>query len=192
MIGSKGIRILCYILMTLVLWISLVGLIGGIVLVVDGSKLGWIIVAASVVFPLAITVSLYPIYALSKIESSLSDVQKKVISIAAYEKRIHRLLENQFEKEDEEDMVEGTETLVEAFADSLSQVDYEKVMDFMERYYGVELNLFDDLTFVKEKVNAIAHESVSVGILKNNIDAAKTIKEAFYILNMHRIVHEKN
>ena len=79
MINSKGIRILCYVAMGISYFIAIVLLICGCsALVNDKGLLGIGLIAISFFIPFFSTLSLYPIFALSLIESHVADLNANV------------------------------------------------------------------------------------------------------------------
>ena len=78
MINSKGIKILCYIVMGLIIAVSLFLVIFGISQLADKNTSGVIWLVLAIALPLVVTVSLYPIFALANIDENLLRLNQKV------------------------------------------------------------------------------------------------------------------
>ena len=78
MINGKGIRILCCILMAIVYFFSFCLLVAGIVDIIHDEGAPAIKIIGCLLLPLITTVSLYPLFALSKIDDTLSEMNEKM------------------------------------------------------------------------------------------------------------------
>ncbi len=114
MIKAKGIRILCYTIMVFAYIAGFIGLIYG----VNGlggayDTIYWLITVGSVLLPMIITVSLYPLFALANIETNLvllnSKLDKMLTNGVSIEESSDDDSEEDFDEDFEEDFDESVE-----------------------------------------------------------------------------------
>ena len=88
MINSKGIKILCYVLMGIVWTASVMLFFGGVANVFVGN-IEWYygaMVAGGIILPIVTTVSLYPLFALANIDEHLKALNSKVDKVLKNQK----------------------------------------------------------------------------------------------------------
>lgn len=83
---SKFIKIFCYITVGLVCVMSVVAIIAGIALGVEGNPFYWIPIVAGVVSPVVVIFSTYPMIALANIDENLQLLNSKVDEVLRNEK----------------------------------------------------------------------------------------------------------
>lgn len=110
MIKAKGIRILCYTIMVFAYIAGFIGLIYG----VNGlggayDTIYWLITIGSILLPMIITVSLYPLFALANIETNLVLLNSKLDKVLKNEGIIEDSVEDDSDEEFEEDFDESIE-----------------------------------------------------------------------------------
>ena len=126
MIKAKGIRILCYTIMVFAYTAGFLGLLYG----VDGlggafDTLSWLITIGSVLLPMIITVSLYPLFALANIETNLVLLNNKLDKILKNGVSI----EESIEDDSEEDFVDDFEEDFEESVEGLGEESFEDSID---------------------------------------------------------------
>ena len=83
MISSKGIKILCYIIVGFSILISAILVLFGIQQATDKNQISIVLIILGVLIPLFTSISLYPIFALANIDENLHLLTNKVSSIEA-------------------------------------------------------------------------------------------------------------
>lgn len=78
MINSKGIKLLCKIIMGIVYFFGICSFIAGISSLVDGENIGILYIVLGLLLPLMTTVSLYPIFALANIDENVHLINNKI------------------------------------------------------------------------------------------------------------------
>ena len=162
MIKAKGIRILCYTIMVFAYTAGFLGLLYG----VNGlggafDTLYWLITIGSVLLPMIITVSLYPLFALANIETNLVLLNNKLDKILKNGVSIEESIEDDSEEDSEEDFVDDFE---EDFEESV-----EESIDPMVDETPIEQE-FDEEPPVETELNdpePIGKESSGTSMLTN-------------------------
>ena len=134
MISSKGIRTLCGVIMVICYVLAFFAILYGCLNLEEGI---WLI-AMGILVPLIVSVALYPVYALSLIESDTEDISYKL-------DRIIELLENnssspstqQNDEEPQEDFVADEPTTPEEnTSDPKQKKDEETLNKEIEHYFS--------------------------------------------------------
>lgn len=110
MIKAKGIRILCYTIMVFAYIAGFIGLIYG----VNGlggayDTIYWLITIGSILLPMIITVSLYPLFALANIETNLVLLNSKLDKVLRNEVPSEDSIADDSDEDFEEDFDESIE-----------------------------------------------------------------------------------
>ena len=149
----------------------------------DLFMLGMGFIIGSIALPLLVSVSLYPIFALSNIDDNLSLLKKEVAEIAENIKRRPRQNEAAAPSEDACKQEES----IEKDQESLSA--YEKALLFIKEKYGVSIDMEDSVAEIKAKINSIDDQTWAGTMLKHKINSATSKEEIFQILSIHRVTH---
>ena len=149
MIKAKGIRILCYTIMVFAYIAGFIGLLYG----VNGlggafDTLYWLITIGSVLLPMIITVSLYPLFALANIETNLVLLNNKLDKILKKGVPIEESIEDESEEDSddfEEDFEESIEEVIEEpFEESIDpMVDETPIEQEFDEEPPIETELND-------------------------------------------------
>lgn len=179
MISSKGIRILCYIAVGISFVFTLVLSIfaGGVMAEEGGLIKGIFILLVGLIIPLVTALSLYPIYALSLIESHTSELNANV-----------NLLLEQVKPSNKEVPCTPLTATPSTTIPSSSQVSLQKkdLIDFINHKYDTQIGVDDDLDVIKDKILNIEYNTNSVQIFKKRISSANSIDEIIAIMKLHR------
>ena len=184
---SKFIKIYCYALMGLSTLASLALLIAGLVSLADEGNLAWFFIILGIVLPLASIISLYPLFALSRIDENLCSLTEKVnsltqVPVTAKNKEASHKPFIQDKKPIQ------SQPLFEHIPPSLSS-SFQDTISFINKKYSINLCEDDNIDLIKEKIASIENPSFSVVILQSKIASAATKEEAINLLNMHRVAH---
>lgn len=189
MINSKGIKILCYIIMGFIYVLSFLMILFGIVAMLEdkGSFYG-IFVFLGFLLPITVTVSLYPIFALANIDENLDLLNRIARQIV-----INR---NQWSKEQtgscqirEEacDYVSESESKEETVLYHIS--DLEKAINYVNLKYQISICVDDSIEEIKTEIAGIADGSFSAELLKSRVAEANTKAEILKIFINHRVLY---
>jgi uncharacterized membrane protein required for colicin V production len=88
MINSKGIKILCKVIMGIVYVLCGFSIVAGISSLVDDEKIGILYIVLGILLPLITTVSLYPIFALANIDENIQSLNSKIESLFVTSQKI--------------------------------------------------------------------------------------------------------
>lgn len=202
MIKSKGIRILCYIAVGISYFASLCFLIAGINRLIDESFLAAIIyIILCAIIPLVTNLSLYPIFALSLIESntaSLNDKLDDMISLLEDMSMPRSSQNNSSEstKVAPTPMISPNPTQKDetpTFVSNDNQPEHVvQAIDFVNKKYNLHIDLRDDYFLIKEKISKIQATNKSVAIFKNRVIDATSYDDVISAINIHRVVAHKD
>ena len=183
MINSKNVKIFCFVAMILAFLVSAVMLIFGFVMLADDNTvIGIVLLVMAVIFPFMTSIALYPIYALSNIEETLTALDQKTASF----------LSNFKNYAEEGRRIAGTNAPCSvSVTASTSQKNprefktYKEALDFVNKKHGLSVLLTDDLATIKEKVEAIDDGGFTAIIFKRKVLEATTKDEIESIFVMH-------
>lgn len=179
MINSKGIRILCYIAVGISFVFTLVlSIFAGREMAEEGRVIkGIFILLVGLIIPLVTALSLYPIYALSLIESHTSELNANV-----------NLLLEQVKPSNKEVPCTPSATTPSTTIPSSSQVSLlqKDLIDFINHKYDTQIGVDDALDVIKDKILNIEYNTNSVQIFKKRISSANSIDEIIAIIKLHR------
>lgn len=187
MITSKGIKILCYITMGMVYLLSIALLAVGINYLIDENSLSALFIAAGLILPLAITVSLYPLFALANIDKNLALISKKIAAISADKTEFPQDCTAPPAHSIEKSMPVTEEKLA---PEPQRVILPQELMAFLKAKYGVSLEDSDEADVIKAKIMAIPQDTTQVNSLKNKILSAKNMEEIVSALKMHKVAHQ--
>ena len=201
MIGSKGIRVFCYIIMTIAYIASVVLLILGIEAVGGrgSNSMGWTLIIAGIALPLTTTISLYPIFALSKMEDSLSDLSEEV-------KKISYALERQVPQNVPYAQVPPPSAYPAPPTPSAppapsapncqmpprmpnsapTQGNTQDAIAYLNSTYHLNLSVADDLSTLKNKIASIADANFGTLILKQKVAESVTVEQVYSVFVLHK------
>lgn len=180
MIGNKGIKIFCYIMMGIVWTISGILLVFGVVRATDKNWYSLFFIALGLILPLVCSISLYPIFALANIDQNIYMLNKKVEEIATNNttsKTEHNCAPYNNSKTNIVDCFESDTVSINA-------------IHFVCKEYGVSVSLEDDIETIKEKISSIQNDSSKADIFKSKVIKAETKEEILRIFIMHKIAHD--
>ena len=178
MINSKSVRILCYIAVGISFVFTLVLSIFAGKEMAEGRVIkGIFILLVGLIIPLVTALSLYPIYALSLIESHTSELNANV-----------NLLLEQVKPSNKEVPCTPSATTPSNTIPSSSQVSLPQkdLIDFINHKYDTQIGVDDALDVIKDKILNIEYNTNSVQIFKKRISSANSIDEIIAIMKLHR------
>lgn len=181
MIKSKGIRILCYVAMGLSYFLAIILLICGCSALVDEKiSIGIGLLLIAILIPFSVTLSLYPIFALSLIESNVSELTTTIEQLSA--KLVHssptpppQSHETPNDKNCQNPPLTPTPPMTDA-------------IDFINQKYNIQIDVSDDLITIQEKISKIKALDNLTQIFVNRVINAKSFDEVCSIIKMHRSV----
>lgn len=179
MITSKGVRILCNIAVGIAYFVALILLVAGIVILAgEQYVLGIIYVFLSIVLPLIANLAVYPLFALSQMESNIANLNNELSEIYELLRSAH--------SETPTSPAPNTLPVFEPVA-TPSVVD-EGAIDFINKKYNLNISINDDIFSIKEQIADIETHNQSIEILKNRVICAKTYDDILVAINNHRVV----
>ena len=196
MINSKGIRILCYITMGISYFIAIILLVCGCsALVNEKVALGFILLLIAILIPFSVTLSLYPIFAISLIESNVSELNENLrlllrmtattiaASPASPENNRHQ------EQKSTAPQNNLNQSHTDSFRPPLTPTPpISESIDFINQKYKIDIEIFDNLITIKEKISKIEAVDNLTLILKKRIGDATSFDEVCSIIKMHHSV----
>ena len=187
MINSKGIRILCYITMGLAYAAGIALAVYGISMMDEKeTKNAVIFLVIGALIPFAITLALYPIFALSLIESHTVKLNDNMSLLL---ERINSSTSNQQLEPTTAQISTNPSTPAPISTPPSSPVttaQLEDVLSFINHKYNTQINATDTLEIIKEKISKIDDYLNLTRIFKNRINEAESLDEVFSIMKMHR------
>ncbi len=197
MFDRNYIRIICRIIFGLACVIAALLVIFGCVMIVDDSVgFGVVMIVAGLITPVTTTISLYPLFALSSIESNTAELEEKLDKIVELLKASATEASQPNEPHSSShvsimDIIKERNNVKRMSADSVSikKDTISDAMNFINKKYNIHLVDSDNLLAIKEKTANISDADKSVQTLKKRISEAETLDEAVSLLKMHYIVH---
>lgn len=176
--------------------VALVLLIYGFSLLIDkNTALGLVMILISILTPLFERLFLYPIFALSLIETNLSKVDANL-------ERVIELIDT---APSDSDPTPNTETPppiknptpIKKTVSTLTPnpppfpiSPINEALQFINQKYGIQIEISDDIDTLKEKIAKIESEESSSQIFKNRVADSKSIDEIWSLIKMHHTVHK--
>ena len=202
MINSKGIRILCYIAVGISYFATLCLLIAGIVNMVDENYgVGIFFVLLCGLIPLFVNLSIYPLFALSKIESNTETLNNQLNDIITLLKNPEEPMEMPLSNQTNSNFTSPPTTPPTSPQPSATPIFVPghvkpgfvaQAIDFINEKYQVDINLDDDYFSIKEKISEIEVTNKSVEIFKNRVIDATSYDEVINAINLHRVATHKD
>lgn len=194
MISSKGIKILCYIIMALAFVASFVLLIMGVLWAIDGSKASIAVLIIAVVFPLGVTVSLYPIFALANVDENLASLNGTV------EELVHKISLKIPENGAPSSEIGSNSSAVIPAQDKPANSAYKQynpaktytekeTVEYVNAKYGLNISLDDSCETIKEKVAAMNATGFYIIVLQRKVAEAQTKEEIINYFAMHHVAY---
>ena len=190
MINSKGIKILCYIVMGLIIAVSLFLVIFGISQLADKNTSGVIWLVLAIALPLVVTVSLYPIFALANIDENLLRLNQKVDRL---------LIKKDMPKEEKASasapVVQQVAPVVEPISrtsqtsktNSMNKV--EEAINYINVKYNLQISIDDDCETIQRKIDAVEEGGFTGIALRRKVLEATTKEEIINIFIMHKVAY---
>lgn len=193
MIKSKGIRILCYIVMGITYFLAVILVICGCVALIE-EKFGFgiVLILIGIIIPLTVTLSLYSVYALSLIESHTSKLNDNIEQIL----KLHGNSSNDNCTQTKTPFSSTTAVPAPKPLQPLIPVPppilpaEEVAINFINKKYNIQIELSDDLNMIKEKISTIEAVDNSVQIFQRRINSTVSFDEALSIIKMHHVVNK--
>ena len=135
------------------------------------------------IIPFITTLSIYPISALSLIESHVSSVDAKLEQVL---KLLPALRSNQSSSSNAKPTQPPTS---QAPLEPTSK--FCEAVTFLNQWYDIQIDPSDDIETLKEKIAEIDSDDKSSQIFKNRVANASSIDEVRSIVNMHYVVLKK-
>ena len=193
MINSKGIKILCYIIMGCISIVSLVLIVYGINEMSDDESYV-IFILLGFILPIVFSVTLYPIFALANIDENVREINRKITeldSIFLSENSNIKILTNESKAENETNTSPVDITIKDAPNQEISQTSIlQDSIDFINEKYGVDIVMDDDLNTIKIKVCNISENSLSAKILIKKIMDANNIQDVITAFALHKVANK--
>ena len=190
MISSKGIVVLCYILTGFVFTAAIVLFFVGIVQLADKSAIGGLLIAISLVLPLVVSISLYPIFALANIDVNVASINEKIDRITKNSKEITQEKQNDPPKTDLSHNFFTPAPKREEAKEDNNLFKYAEAIDYVNKRYGISIFSKDDIDTIKEKVASIDGGGFSALILKRKVEEATSIDEIINVFVMHKVAND--
>lgn len=191
MLKSKGIRILCYIEMGVVYVLSVILVILGIADIADEKVfLGVIFLIAGLVMPLTVSVSLYPVFALSLIESNTSSLNDKLGDIIELLEKTNTLYIPPVVEQSTISTNKKTEPIETVESSVLSPTYAQEAIDFINKKYNIRIRLSDDMSSIKEKVSTIDDEIEYARIFKKRVNEAESLSEIMSSIKLLKYLYD--
>lgn len=179
MITSKGVRILCSIAVGISYFVAVILLVAGIV-ILSGEQylLGVICVFLGVVLPLVANLAVYPLFALSQMESNIANLNNDL-------SEIYELLRSTPHTSLNPNLPHTLPVFEPATTPTVSDED---AIDFINKKYNLNINMSDDVFSIKEKIANIETTNHSIEIFKNRVTCAKSYDDIIVAIKNHRVV----
>lgn len=191
MVNSKFIRILCYIAMAIAYLAAIALIISGVVDLVNEERtlLSTAFIVLGVLLPIITSISLYPIFALSLIETHTSDIKDKLDHVA-------ELLEAKPQGITPQQHIPtpSTPSTTTAPAFVTKEVNYdslEEAISFINLEYNLNVNINDNLMAIQEKILQSNLLESKAPIFRKRILEASSLNEVYSAIKMHRSVHAR-
>lgn len=182
MIKSKGIRILCYIAMGIVYLVSIIMLIYGLSSLAeeDSRSLGVLLIVLSIIIPIITSISMYPVFALSLIETNTSKINDNLETII-----------DLLEKNPTPTIPQQTATPHQNYPPMDLTNPLKDALNFINQRYNIQIDISDDLHIIKEKILEINEINSSTQIFKKRIIDADSKDGVWNIIKMHHVAYKK-
>ena len=183
LINSKNVKIFCFVAMILAFLACAVMLIFGFVMLADDNTvIGIVLLVMAVIFPFMTSIALYPIYALSNIEETLTALDQKTASFLSSFKDY---AEEGRHTADTNAPCSVPVSAVTSQKSPRKSKTYEEALDFINQKHGLSVSLTDDLDTIKEKIDTIDDGGFTAIIFKRKVSEATTKDEIESIFVMH-------
>lgn len=187
MIKHSGIKNICYFLMAMTYFISVIALIYGLSICFDKGNIlndfGMLIVLGSILFPFAVTVALYPIFALANIDQNTEEINQK----------LDLLINNKDENNKDDDFNNSSQESNKNNTDYNNQNFYtdhhnnkkidSKMIEVIEELEIIILSNLD-VEEMKYQIYNIKSDDNMVVLLKKRVATDKTKEEIFKSINL--------
>ena len=190
MIKSKGIRIVCYVCMGLSCFLAVVMFFCGCSALVDEKvDLGIGLIVLAIVIPFSVTLSLYPIFALSLIESHVSQINDNIEQLSS---KLDTLLTPPSPTMPQNPPAsEPTPTPTPTPSPQSTMTPTTPItdaIDFINRKYNAGIEDSDDLITIQEKILKIEALDTLTQIFKTRVANASNFDEVCSVIKMHHAV----
>lgn len=211
MLNNKWIKGLCYTLMGFMDVIAIILMIYGIsdLLKEDANSIGWIFIIIGIVIPIAVSVGIYPIFALANIDKNFTDINKKYdliinqMMIANKEKfsdvniTIEEKLKHVNKLDEKNNNISNINNSTSSIDESqnMNSVGDEylpnELVEYLNEKYDLTIDINDSFEIIKMKIQGIDADDNSKTItFKSRSGSSKDVKELISIIKMHKIVNE--
>lgn len=192
MINSKWMRILCYIAMGFSCLVALILLIFGLGNLADENKvLGIVFVILGILLPIITSISLYPIFALSLIETNTSEMKEQLNLIVALLKLISQgVHKSQNEPTPAPPQSEPLISFTPPPTNAESIDSLNDAINFINQEYNLDLDITDNLITLQEKILKADSLEYKGQIFKKRILEATTLNEVYSVIKMHRTINK--
>ena len=185
MIKSKGIRILCYVAMGISYCFAVILLICGCsALVNEKVALGIGLIFVAIIVPFSVTLSLYPIFAISLIESHVSQLNTN----------IEQLLNNLSAQTTQPPTLSQEKNYQNSTSPKQAPLvltpPISEALDFINQRYNIQIEFSDDLMTIQEKILKIDAVDNLTHIFKKRVSNATSFDEVCSIIKMHHAVNK--
>ena len=191
MINSKWIRTLCYIVVGMVCLLALMLIIFGISALADERTIsGVIFIITGILAPFIICVSMYPIFALSLIETSTSNIKNHLEHIVYLLESKPKVVAPAQDSpplttpQHTPSNISPTQATDENNIDSL-----EEAIHFINQEYNIDIDVADNLGTIQEKILNTNSLGAKGQIFRKRILAANSLDEVYSAIKIHRTIH---
>ena len=191
MLSNKYIKLLCYILIIIIDIAAIVLLIMGISKIAEDDSTGTLFLLMGVIMPILVSVSVYPIFALARIDSNTSDINQKfeyLLDVLTKKADLNEEIEDDEDDFTAEDLPNDS---IDEDVDCQDDVLPIDLIYYINKKYDIGLLIDDSIEEIKKKIERIdSKKNTLVITFKARIALAKDIKEIISLIKMHKVINE--
>ena len=169
--------------------ISIIFILLGIHKMLDEDKSSFVWLILGLALPLVVSVTLYPIYALANIDENIRMLNEKLDTI------VSNVLPDTSKNGKKElppqniTSSNNTPTNEQQNNKTIPTVKAQDAIDFINKKYGIDISIDDNLDNIKFKVLQISDSSSSIRILIQKISNATDIETVIEAFILHKVAH---